>query len=146
MLDNATKPRQPSEYKDDPTCHRLQVILATRICATHTHTHIHTCKWKFQNFSCELVRLKARFLARLISLFRSFRTQFLVSSGRIRFPATTRLPDAGLGLLCIFILFIESIFPPIVATFSPSLAEKCKIMVHVCRTRSLKPCASWRSP
>ncbi len=76
------------------------------------NTHTHTCKWKFRNFSCELVRLKARFPALLISLFRSFRTQFLVSSGRVRFPATTRLPDAGLGLLCILILFIESIFPP----------------------------------
>ncbi len=74
--------------------------------------HTHTCKWKFRNFSCELVRLKARFPARLISLFRSFRTQFLVLLGRVRFPATTRLPDAGLGLLCILILFIESIFPP----------------------------------
>jgi hypothetical protein len=29
LLENATKPRQPSEYKDDPTCHRLQVISAT---------------------------------------------------------------------------------------------------------------------
>jgi hypothetical protein len=35
------KPRQPSEYKDDPTYHRLQVISATRICVTHTHTHTH---------------------------------------------------------------------------------------------------------
>ncbi len=112
----------------------------------NTHTHIHTCKWKFQNFSCELVRLKARFPARLISLFRNFRTQFLVSSGRVRFPATTRFPDASLGLLCILILFIESIFPPIVATFSPLVVEKCKITVRVRRTRSLKPCASWRSP
>ncbi len=76
---------------------------------THTHTHTHTCKWKFRNFSCELVRVKARFPARLISRFRSFRTQFLVSSGRVRFPATTRLADAGRGLLCILILFIESI-------------------------------------
>jgi hypothetical protein len=74
-----------------------------------THTHTHTCKWKFRNFSCELVRVKARFPARLISRFRSFRTQFLVSSGRVRFPATTRLADAGRGLLCILILFIESI-------------------------------------
>jgi hypothetical protein len=73
------------------------------------HTHTHTCKWKFRNFSCELVRVKARFPARLISRFRSFRTQFLVSSGRVRFPATTRLADAGRGLLCILILFIESI-------------------------------------
>ncbi len=97
----------------------------------NTHTHIHTCKWKFRNFSCELVRLKARFPAQLISFFRSFRTQFLVSSGRVCFPATTCLPDAGLGLLYILILFIESIFPPIVATFSPSLAEKCKITVRM---------------
>jgi hypothetical protein len=104
------------------------VISATRICATHTH--IHTCKWKFRNFSCKLMRLKAKFPAQLISLFRSFRTQFLVSSGRIHFPATTCLPNAGLGLLCILILFIESIFPPIVVTFSPSLAEKCKITVR----------------
>ncbi len=108
----------PGASSDYPTCHRLQVILATRICATHTHT----CKWKFQNFSCELVRLKAKFSTRLISLFRSFCTQFLVSLGRVRFPATTCLPDAGLGLLCILILFIESIFPPgliLYFSFSP---------------------------
>ncbi len=96
----------------------------------NTHTHIHTCKWKFRNFSCELVQLKARFPVRLISFFRSFCTQFLVSSSCVCFPTTTCLPDAGLGLLCILILFIESIFPPIVATFSPSLAEKCKITVR----------------
>jgi hypothetical protein len=138
---HAKKPRRRSEYKDlSPFASDFS---DTDLCNTRTHTH--TCKWKFRNFSCELVRLKARFPALLISLFRSFRTQFLVSSGRVRFPATTHLPDAGLGLLCILILFIESIFPPIVATFSPSLTEKCKITMCVCHTRSLKLCASWRS-
>ncbi len=83
--------------------------LCTRKLTETWSTHTHTCKWKFRNFSCELVRVKARFPARLISRFRSFRTQFLVSSGRVRFPATTRLADAGRGLLCILILFIESI-------------------------------------
>jgi hypothetical protein len=90
----------------------------TDLCNTHTHT----CKWKFLNFFYELVRLKARFSARLISLFKSFCTQFLVSSGRVRFPATTCFPDVGLGLLCILILFIESIFPPALIlyfSFSP---------------------------
>lgn len=75
-----------------------------------------TCKWKFRNFSCEFVRLKAQFPARLISRFSSFRTQFLKSSGRGRLPATTRRPHVGLGLLCILALLIESIprqqFPP----------------------------------
>jgi hypothetical protein len=28
----------PGASSDYPTCHRLQVISATRICATHTHT------------------------------------------------------------------------------------------------------------
>jgi hypothetical protein len=50
--------------------------------------------------------LNAQFPARLISRFNSFRTQFLESSGRGRFPATTRLPHVGLGLLCILELSI----------------------------------------
>ncbi len=44
LLENATKPRRPSEYKDYPTCHRLQVISATRICATHTHLQMEVPK------------------------------------------------------------------------------------------------------
>jgi hypothetical protein len=37
-------PRRPSEYKDYPTCHRLQVISATGICATHTHLQMEVPK------------------------------------------------------------------------------------------------------
>ncbi len=44
LLENATKPRRPNEYKDYPTCHRLQVISATRICATHTHLQMEVPK------------------------------------------------------------------------------------------------------
>jgi len=105
------------------------VILATRIYATHTHTYTHL-QMEVPKLLLRISAIEGIFPAQLISLFKSFRMQFLVSLGHVRFPVTTCLPDANLGLLCILILFIESIFPPIVTTFSPSFAEKCKITVR----------------